>query len=101
MIVKRYIIRSDNKTSRPRKFPSKTNSSASKGYEDGSKIVDEKKEGPKCFNCGGTSHFTGKCKSKKVDTNKDYEVKYKNILASFKMKNINVNVLVVVVVVGS
>ncbi|CAH1420610.1 unnamed protein product [Lactuca virosa] len=94
VVVKRYIRRSKKKPSGPRRFPSKSDSSTSKGYDARRKIVAEKNEGLKCSNYGGTGHFARECKSKKVDTNEDYEVKYKKLLASLKRKNIDVKVMV-------
>lgn len=69
--------------------------STSKGYCVGTKFAAKKKEGPRCFNCGGSDHFSKKCKSMKVYTNEDYEVKYKKLLASLKRQNINVIILVI------
>lgn len=81
LIVKRYISQSDKKPSGSRRFPPKFDSSASKGYVAGKKTIVEKKEGPKCSNSGGIDRFTREYKSKKVDANADYEVKYKKLLA--------------------
>lgn len=58
------------------------------------KYVGEKKDGPKCFNCGGAAHFIKECKSKMVDTNEDYQVRYKKFFASLKRYNIDVKILV-------
>ncbi|CAH1422607.1 unnamed protein product [Lactuca virosa] len=93
LIVKRYISRSDKKPSRLKRFSSKIDSSTSKDYKVGRKIIVEKK-GPKCFNCGGTDHFSGECISKKMDTNEDYDENYKKLLASLKRQNIDVKILV-------
>ncbi|CAH1440218.1 unnamed protein product [Lactuca virosa] len=94
LTVKHYIIQIDKKQSRPRRFPQNFDSSTSKGYDVGRKIVIEKKEGRKCFNYGGTDHFSRECKSKKVDVNEDYEVKYKNLLKSLERNHIDVKLLV-------
>ncbi|CAI9299649.1 unnamed protein product [Lactuca saligna] len=48
-----------------------------------------------CFNCRGVDYFSRDCKSKKVDTDEDYEVNYKKLLGSLKRETIDVKVLVV------
>lgn len=95
LIVKCYIGRSDDKPSGPRRFQSKLDSSVLKGCSTGRKSVGEKVKDFKCLKCGGADHFAMECKSKRVDTNKDYEVKYKKLLASLKWKNIDFKILVV------
>lgn len=51
-------------------------------------------EGPNCFNYSDTDHFSKEWKYKKVETNEDYEVKYKKLLASIKGQDIDVKVLI-------
>ncbi|CAH1416458.1 unnamed protein product [Lactuca virosa] len=93
LIIKLYISRSEKKPSGLRKFPSKIDSSASKTYDDGWKIVVENK-GQKYFNYGGTDRFARECKPRKLDRREDYEEKYEKLLASLKRQNIDVKILV-------
>lgn len=89
LIVKRYISRNAKKPSRLKRFQSKNDSKASNVYDTGINFFTEKKEGPKCLNCGGVDHFSRECKSKRIGTNEDNEAKYKNVLASLKRQNVD------------
>ncbi|CAH1445433.1 unnamed protein product [Lactuca virosa] len=94
LIVKSFISRNDTKSSGLKRFQSKIDIIASKGYETGRKSAAENKEGPKCFQCGGADQFAMECKSNRVDTNEDYEAKYKKLLSPLKRQNIDVRILV-------
>lgn len=73
LVVERYISWNNKKTFGLKLFQSRTDLTTSKGYCTERKFVAEKKEGIKCFNCGGADHFPRKCKSKSVETSEDYE----------------------------
>lgn len=91
LTVKHYISWSNKKPSGPRRFQSKLDSSSSKGYDAGKK---SEKEGPKCFNCEGFVHFFRECKSNRVDTSEDYDVKYKKLFVYLTRQNIDLKIFV-------